>query len=760
MELRKTQWPVLGMSCAACATAVERALTRKTVGVTRAQVNLAAESVSVEYDADRISPEELAAAVHNAGYELVLPREGAEPLAETRAREQRAQWRAFLVGVIFTLPLALLSMGRDFGLLGPGTHARWFNVLLLALATPVQFYTGWAFYRGAWHSLRGGRANMDVLVALGATTAYVYSLAVLLMPQLGHHVYFETAAMILTLIRLGKLLEARARGKASAAIQELLDLAPPTAHRVGAEGAVQDVPLAEVRVGDLLLVRPGERIPVDGVIASGGSAIDESMLTGEPLPVDRGEGDRVLGATVNVQGLLRVRARAVGSDTVLAQIVRAVRDAQGSRAPIQRLADQVAAVFVPVVLALAVLTFVAWMLAGAEFATAMMRTVAVLVIACPCAMGLATPTAIMVGIGQGARLGILFRNGEALENAHRVTTVMLDKTGTLTLGEPVLTDWIPLEGHSSDADLALAAGAEASSTHPLARAVVEGARARGIAIPAVSDAQALAGLGVVAQVEGRAVEVGRPDWFAQRAVTVEAAERAARDVAHLHTERLSREGKTAMLLAIDGRVAGVLAVADRERPGAREAVRALEGLGLTLVMVTGDAPAAAETIAARVGIPRVIASVMPEEKERVIREAQARGERVAMIGDGINDAPALARADVGIAMGAGTDIALEAAGIALLRSDLGAIATAVRISRATLRTIRQNLFWALFYNVALLPVAAGALHGLTGLPAIIRDLHPALAAAAMALSSITVVGNSLRLRRFSAPGGANAPQMK
>lgn len=762
MALARARWPVAGMSCAACAGAVERALTRKAAGVASARVNLAAESVTIEYDPARITPEGLAAVVERAGYRLVLE---AAPDSRLREREQVSERRRFLVGLLCTLPLAALSMARDFGLFGsPPAHGAGhglagaavdagaafafslpFNLLLLALATPVQFYTGWPFYRGAWRSLRGGSANMDLLVALGSSVAYGYSLAALLAPGLGPHVYFETGAMIVTLVRLGKLLEARARGRASAAIEELMDLAPALAHRLGPDGRTLDVPASQVAVGDLLAVRPGERVPVDGRVVAGTSSVDEGMLTGESLPVDKREGDAVTGATVNLQGLLTIRATAVGSETALARIVALVREAQGSRAPIQQLADRVAAMFVPAVLLVAVITFAAWMLSGGPFATAMIRTVAVLVIACPCALGLATPTAIMVGIGRGARSGILFRSGEALEATRRVTTLLFDKTGTLTAGRPQLTDCIALEG-GEERLLALAAAAESASSHPIARAVVAAAAERGLEVPAVSEAGAEAGLGVTARVEGRMVSVGRPEWFAGAPGADPAW--AESDRARAESERLAGEGKTIMWVVVEGAPLGILAVADRERPEARETVSALRARGLSVAMVTGDSPAAARAVAKRVGIERVFAGVLPERKEAVVREEQARGERVAMVGDGINDAPALARADVGIAIGGGVDVALEASGITLLRADLTGVPAALDLARATLRTIRQNLFWAFFYNVALIPVAAGAFHGVSALPGGLRDLHPALAAAAMALSSVTVVGNSLRLRRL------------
>jgi len=744
---RKVDLPVVGMTCTNCSAAVERTLNKKVPGVVAATVNFGTETATVEYDPAVTSLEAMAEAVKKAGYELVLPAGGEEAAAAedaeamARAAELRAQQRAFAVGVAFTLPLFVLSMGRDFGLWGGWAHAPWVNWLFLVLATPVQFYTGWGYYQGGFKSLRNRSANMDVLVALGSSVAYVYSLAVVLSPGLGHHVYFETSAMIITLIKLGKLLEARAKGQASAAIRALMDLAPKVAH-LEENGQERDVPAGQVRPGQVVVVRPGESIPVDGVVVAGLSAVDEAMLTGESVPVDKVEGDSVFGSTVNQQGRLKVRATGVGADTAISQIIRLVRQAQGSKAAIQRLADRVSAVFVPAIIVIALITLAVWWLAGGQFVPALIRMVAVLVIACPCALGLATPTAIMVGTGKGATLGILFKNSEALETAHRLDTVVLDKTGTITQGKPQLTDWQPLDGGDGQQTLALIAAAESASEHPIARAVVEGARQRGVRPGEPQEFEAHSGFGVSARVEGRAVRVGKPDWFQAEGLL---------DVGHqAQSEALAGQGKTVMFAVIDGRPAGLLAVADQEKPGAAAAIAEIKQLGVTPVMLTGDNRQAAATIAGRVGIAEVEAEVLPDQKEARVRARQEQGRVVGMVGDGINDAPALARADVGIAIGTGTDVAMEASDVTLVGGDLRGVARAIRLSRATMRTIRQNLFWAFFYNLALVPLAAGVLHNVTWLPVFIRDLHPVMAAGAMALSSITVVSNSLRLGRFHA----------
>ena len=742
MATRKVELPVVGMTCARCAAAVERTLGKKTAGVVSAVVNFGTETVAVEFDPEVIDLARMAEAVHGAGYKLVLPGPdaGVDAEQEARARELGAQRRTFWVGVACTVPLFVLSMGRDFGLLGGWAHGHWVNWLFLLLATPVQFYTGLGFYIGGWKSVRAGAANMDVLVALGSSTAYAYSLAVLLVPGLGMHVYFETSAVIITLIKLGKLLEVRAKGRTSAAIRKLMDLAPKLAHVEGEDGQVRDLPASGVRPGQVVVVKPGEQLPVDGEVVSGASAVDEAMLTGESMPMDKNPGDQVFGATVNQQGLLRVRATGVGADTALAQIIRLVRQAQGSKAPIQRLADQVAAVFVPAIIVLALATFTFWWLAGHAFVPAMIRMVAVLVIACPCALGLATPTAIMVGTGLGAGMGILFKNSAALETAHRLQTVMFDKTGTITRGQPVLIDWVnPDGGMGPDDGLALAASAETGSEHPLARAVVQGARERGVTTMALGEFQAASGFGVEARVDRQRVRVGKPDWFGQTAALPAGA--AAQ------VSRLASQGKTVMLVEVDGTVVGILAVADQEKATAAAAVAELRAMGITPVMLTGDNEQVARAIAGRVGIEQVRAGVLPGGKEEIVRQAHDQGQVVAMVGDGINDAPALARADVGIAIGTGTDVAMEASDITLVGGELAGVARAIRLSRATMRTIRQNLFWAFFYNVALIPVAAGVLHNVSWVPGLIRDLHPAMAAGAMAFSSVTVVLNSLRLGR-------------
>jgi Cu+-exporting ATPase len=745
-KTKHVELPVLGMTCTRCSAAVERTLNKKVPGVESAQVNFATETASVDYDPSQTSLEAMAQAVKDAGYELVLPTKGEAddaPDAETLARqaEYKSNLRAFIIGVVFTLPLFILSMARDFGLVGAWSHALWVNWLFLALATPVQFYTGGGFYSGGWKSLKNGAANMDVLVALGSSVAYFYSLALLIFPSLGSHVYFETSAVIITLIKLGKLLESAAKGQASAAIKKLMDLAPKVAHLIDDDGQERDVPAGQVQPGQVVAVRPGERIPVDGEVVGGASAVDESMLTGESIPIDKASGDEVFGATVNQQGRLKVQATGVGSDTALAQIIRLVRQAQGSKAPIQRLADQVAAVFVPTIIAIALITFGIWWAMGGEFVPAMIRMVAVLVIACPCALGLATPTAIMVGTGKGASMGILFKNSESLETAERLKMVMLDKTGTITEGKPQLTDWEPLDQKADEGveALSLAASAESASEHPIARALVAGAKSRGANISEPEEFQAKSGFGVEAVIRGKQVMVGKPAWFAEHGMLPD-------DLAK-RTEDLSSQGKTVVLAAVDKTPVGILAVADQEKQGADQAVAEMKQMGLTPVMLTGDNAKAAQAIAARVGIDEIESDVLPERKEEVVRQAMESGHLVGMVGDGINDAPALARADVGIAIGTGADVAMEASDVTLVGGELAGVARAIKLSRATMTTIKQNLFWAFFYNVALVPVAAGVLHAVSWVPLFIRDLHPVMAAGAMAFSSVTVVLNSLRLGR-------------
>jgi Cu+-exporting ATPase len=735
------------MTCANCVKTVERAL-RKTEGVTEAAVNYASERALVRFDPDRVSIEDLAASVERVGYGVVRG-EGEEledAEASARAEETRRQERRFWVGVAFSAPLFALSMARDFGLVGAWAHAAWVNWLMLGLATPVQLYVASDFYDGAWKSLRNGAANMDVLVSLGSSVAYVYSVVVTIALTLGsaaagEHVYFETAALIITLIKLGKLLEVRAKGETGQAIRELMSLQPATARVVRSDGELV-VPVAEVAVGDLLVVRPGERVPVDGTVVQGRSAVDEAMLTGESLPVEKSEGDSVVGATMNQTGSFRMRATAVGAQTALAQVVRMVREAQGSRAPIQRLADRVSAVFVPTVIVLAALTFsIWWLVIGAGFVPAMIRMVAVLVIACPCALGLATPTAVMAGTGRGARMGILFRSSEALETTRRVSVVVLDKTGTVTRGEPAVFDIVALDG-DDERLLRLAGAAEIGSEHPLGEAVVRAARERSIALADPIGFEAIPGRGVEAVIDGRRVLVGTAALLSGHRVDLAPLAEAA--------SRIEAMARTPLLVAIDGIAAGVLGVADATKEGSAEAVAALRSAGLRVVMLTGDNQRVARRIAEEVGIDEVRAEVLPGEKAAVVKALRAESHgAVAMVGDGINDAPALASADVGIAIGTGADVAMESADVILMRGDLRSLTEALALSRRTMRTIEQNLFAAFFYNVLLIPVAAGVFYPLAALPMMLRSLHPILAAAAMALSSVSVVTNSLRLGRIA-----------
>jgi Cu+-exporting ATPase len=741
----KADLPITGMTCANCARTIERTLGRID-GVVSATANFASERASVEYLPGAVSLAAIQQAIRDVGYDVVVAGEGesAEDVERAaREAEIRDQTRKFWVGVAFTLPLFVLSMGRDFGLWGVWAYEPWVNWLFLLLATPVQFYVGWDYYAGGFKSLRAGSANMDVLVAMGSSAAYFYSLGVLLFPGIGGHVYFETSAMIITLIKLGKVLEARAKGRTSEAIKKLMGLRPKTA-RVVRDGAEVDVPVETVVLGDVVVVRPGERLPVDGVVIEGHSAVDESMLTGESLPVDKKPGDQVVGGAINKQGLLKFEATRVGSQTALAQIIRLVEEAQGSKAPVQRLADRVAAVFVPAVIVVALITFLAWLVVGGVgFTESMIFMVAVLVIACPCALGLATPTAIMVGTGKGAEAGILFKNSEALERAHELTTVVLDKTGTITQGAPSVTDVVPGsigQGTGSAALLAggsllrLAASAERGSEHPLGEALVRAAQDQGLALSEPEGFEAVTGQGIKATVEGKRVLVGSARLLESHGVIL--------DGLLDPLKRLEGEAKTAMLVAVDGEAAGVIAVADTVKKGSVEAIRQMQDLGLDVVIITGDNRLTAEAIGQQVGVSRVVAEVLPGDKVTQMKALQDEGETVGMVGDGINDAPALAQADVGIAIGTGADVAMAAADVTLMSGDLRAVPRAIGLSRATMRTIKQNLFWAFFYNVILIPLAAGAFYPWLGI-----RLHPVLAAAAMAFSSIFVVSNSLRLRR-------------
>ncbi|MCB2168017.1 MAG: heavy metal translocating P-type ATPase [Deltaproteobacteria bacterium] len=737
------EMPVTGMTCANCAANIERALNKRTPGVLSASVNFGTERVAVDYIPTAIDVDGIVAAIEKAGYGALAPDDTADPddaEASARAAEIREQTRKFGVGVAFTLPLFLLSMARDFGLVGPWSHAAWVNFLFLLLATPVQFYTGWDYYVGSWKSLRNRSANMDVLVALGSSVAYVYSLAVLFLPQLGGHVYFETSAVIITLIKLGKMLEARTKGKTGGAIRKLIGLRPKTATRI-VNGVEEEVPVARIVKGDVVVVRPGERIPVDGVVTDGQTSVDESMLSGEPIPVDKQPGDTVAAGTINGQGLIQFEATRVGRETALAQIIRLVQEAQGSKAPIQAVADRVAAFFVPAIIVVALVTFGIWWTVGGEFVPAMIRLVAVLVIACPCALGLATPTAIMAGTGKAAERGILFKNSTALEQATNLDTVVLDKTGTITEGNPRVSDVVTLAGFTGDDRelLRVCASVEKGSEHPLGRAIAAHAENEGLTLQPPTEFQATGGAGVQARIDDALVMVGKPGWFEDQNMDLG----PAKD----NIERLQAEGKTVMVVVRDGAVCGLVAVSDTIKPDSAEAIRDLHQMGLKVVMLTGDNRQAARKIAADLGIDAIEAEVRPEEKSQRIQTLQEKGGTIGMVGDGINDAPALAQADVGLAIGTGTDVAIETADVILASGSLHGIVRAIGLSRATMRTIRQNLFWAFGYNVLLIPIAAGILYPFESLPMMLRQLHPILAALAMAFSSISVVSNSLRLYR-------------
>jgi len=742
-EQREATASISGMTCASCVRRVERTL-KKVPGVDDASVNLATERARIVYDPSIVDLPAMGSAVERAGYgfrELPALQAHGQTTSETDAHD--ADIASLRRKFIVSISAALVMMAAMYAPL-PFDRA-WLNIALLALATPIQFWAASAIYADAWAAARHFTTNMNTLVAVGTSTAYGFSAFVTLWPDLAHHwgfpthVYYETATMIIALIILGRWLEARARSRMSAAIAALMGLQAKTA-RVIRDGAERNVPIEDVRVDDLVRVRPGEKIPVDGVIQEGASTVDESMITGESIPVEKRASDEVIGATLNRTGSFVFRATRVGTDTTLAQIVRLVEEAQGSKAPVQRLADTVSSYFVPAVIVLALVTAAFWLVFGPEprITMALQSFISVLIIACPCAMGLATPTAIIVGTGVGAERGVLIRGGEALESAQRITAIVLDKTGTLTLGKPVVTRIAAAADVAESELLRLAAAAEVGSEHPLGEAIVEHARSLGIDLPTADEFQAVPGQGVRAQIEGQDVRIGNSALMQASSVVLGRLSETA--------DALAAEGSTPMFIAIDGRPMGVIGVADKLRPEAAEAVRQFQALGLDVRMLTGDNRRTAEAIARQVGISQVIAETLPGQKAEKIKELQAQGRVVAMVGDGINDAPALAQADVGIAIGAGSDVAIAASDITLVGSDLRKVVTAVALSRRTMSVIRQNLFWAFFYNVALIPVAAGALY-----PILRVLLNPALAAAAMAMSSVSVVTNSLRLRAFQEP---------
>ena len=738
------QLAVEGMSCASCVSTIENALDA-VPGVIEARVSFASERATVDIVPGAVDLQELVTAVEKAGYQAQPAGEDTDEDAEQAGRERlyRTLLKKFWFAAVVSLPVIYFSYPEIFpGVPEKGSaalNAIWAGMAVLTFA--VMAWSGSQFYTGAWSAFKHRSANMNTLIAIGISAAWLYSTVALLFPQVFpeerlRDVFYDVTAVVTALVVLGSALEIRARAKTSEALKKLIGLQAKTA-RVIREGVEVEVPVEEVEIDDIVVVRPGEKIPVDGVVISGSSAVDESMVTGESIPVEKTEGSTVIGATINKTGTFRFRATRVGRDTMLAQIIQMVRDAQGSKAPIQRTVDKVSGYFVPAVMIIAVLTFMAWYTFGPfpALVYAVITAVTVLVIACPCALGLATPTSLMVGIGKGAENGILIKSGDALETAHRITTVVLDKTGTVTKGEPSLTDVVAFEPFDETEVLRLASSAEVGSEHPLGEAIVSGAKERGIEIIEPEDFEAVPGHGIAATVDGRRVVLGNLKFMADRGVAAGAAEEVM--------DRLSDEGKTAMVMGVDGKLAGIVAVADTIKEDSKEAIARMHQMGLEVVMITGDNPRTAAAVANQVGIDRVLAEVLPQDKANQIKLLQAEGKVVAMVGDGINDAPALAQADVGMAMGTGTDVAMESGDITLVKGSLTGVATAIELSKATIRNVHQNLVGAFAYNTLGIPIAAGVLYPFFGIL-----LSPLIAGAAMAFSSVTVVSNANRLRRW------------
>jgi Cu+-exporting ATPase len=712
---------VEGMTCAACSTRVEKVL-NKLEGVVKATVNLSTNKATIEYPSGVIDEDILIKAVEKAGYKAELEVErDLDREKEMREKEIRSLKTSFIISAILSLPLFSAMFFHMAGIHTILTNG-WFQLIL---ATPVQFLIGYRFYKGAYNSLRGGGANMDVLVSMGTSAAYFYSIYNLIIGV--HEYYFEASAVIITLILLGKTFEAVAKGKTSEAIKKLMGLQPKTA-RIIKDGVEMDIPIEKVEIGDIIVVRPGERVPVDGIIVEGNSAVDESMITGESIPIDKAIDDEVIGATINKFGTFKFRATKIGKDTVLSQIIKLVEDAQGSKAPVQRLADKISGIFVPIVVVIAFATFLGFYLIGGNFNIGLINAVAVLVIACPCALGLATPTAIMVGTGKGAENGILIKSGEHLERAHKMDTIVFDKTGTITKGEPEVTDIISFNDIDRDEILRIAASVEKTSEHPLGQSIVKKGEEELLRLSEPEKFMAVPGKGLRATFEGKEVLVGNRRLMVDNNISITNGEETLL--------KLEEEGKTAMLLSLDNKLSGIIAVADQIKETSKKAIEELKSMGLDVYMITGDNERTAQAIAKEVGITNVLAEVLPENKAEVVEEIKSKGKHVGMVGDGINDAPALAAADVGFAIGTGTDVAMEAADITLMRGDLSGVVTAIRLSHKTMRTIRQNLFWAFFYNSLGIPFAA------------LGFLDPMIAGAAMAFSSVSVVTNSLRLKKF------------
>jgi len=735
------------MTCVGCARSIENSLHAQP-GVFHSDVNFPGSKVVVTYDPQQTDRAAIVTAIRQTGFDVVEQSTGQTLAEATSLAEQtkdRQRRRTLVAGIALTLPLFILSMGRDFGVWGSWAHANWVNLLMFALATPVQFFAGREFYVGGYHSLRRRYANMDVLVATSTTTAFLYSTAVMIALWMGnhswgHHVYFETSATIITLILVGRWIESKAKSRTGAAIQSLLGMQAKSA-RVRRGPHELELAIEAVVIGDRVVVRPGERIPVDGVVISGESAVDESMITGESLPVHKTVGSEVVGATINREGMLTIEATKLGSDSALARIVQMVQQAQATKAPIQQLADQISNVFVPLVVAIALLALCVWTFYLGDLTQGMLRMIAVLIISCPCAMGLATPLAVMVGMGRGAENGILFRSSEALQRTREVTHVLLDKTGTISQGQLVVTDVISHAPWTRQQLLHFAASAEQGSEHPVAAAIILAAKGEQASLAQPVRFKAVPGRGVSGEIDGRQVRAGNLNW-----VRADAPER---DWPLLEqAELLQQQAKSVVWVMIDGAVAGVIAVADTIKPTSAAAIKGLHQMGLRVAMVTGDNAHTAAVIARQVGIDDVFAETLPDQKSARVTALQSAGHVVAMVGDGINDAPALASADVGIAIDTGTDVAIESADLTLLGGDLLGVHRAMKLSAATMRNIKQNLFWAFAYNVLLIPVAAGVLAGFPSLPLMLRELHPIMAALAMVMSDLVIVANALRLRRL------------
>ncbi len=739
-KAEKLNISVGGITCAACVNRIEKTLSKMN-GVTEAHVNLATEKATILFQPDLVGKSEFRKAIEELGY-VVRGFEGeglSDHEGESRVREIRLQKRKFVISAVLSAVIFFGNMAEWFPWWPKVLQA---HLALFILTTPVQFWAGWQFYRGFWLALKHRTSDMNTLIAVGTSAAYIYSTVVTFFPEifqtrgLGVNVYFDTSAMIITLILLGKMLEAIAKGHTSMAIKRLMGLQPKTA-RVIRNGQELDIPVEEVRRGDWVVVRPGEKIAVDGIVREGWSAVDESMLTGESIPVGKNPGSPIMGGTINKTGSFKFEATKVGKETALAQIIKLVEEAQGSKAPIQRLADRVASVFVPTVILIALGTFGLWMIFGPKpaFTLALLNFVAVLIIACPCALGLATPTAIMVGTGRGAENGILIKGGESLETIHRVNTILFDKTGTLTQGKPMVTDIVARDGFQEDQILLWAASVEKGSEHPLGEALVHAAEEKKIQLTSVEAFEAIPGQGVKAKLDDQPVLLGNFKFMEENGVEF--------DGLRGQVERLANEGKTPMIVAKNHSAAGIVAVADTLKPNSREAVESLQRMGLEVIMITGDNEKTGKAVASQIGIQRVLAEVLPWEKSAQVKKLQGEGRVVAMVGDGINDAPALAQADVGIAIGTGTDVAMESSDITLITGDLRAVVAAIQLSKRTIRTIKQNLFWAFVYNVLGIPIAAGILYPFWGIL-----LNPMIASAAMAMSSVSVVSNSLRLKSF------------